>query len=165
MHDRSIAAFHALLVKRRGVLRRLNAELAAQRADYAALAGRMAEIQADIDAVQAKLDNYDKKIETLMSGGRFELFKLNSLRVVRESVVERRAALQADLSKAKVGLERRAQLMAKTRREIVKNDALVDLYQGRIEKIHTNAAQRLEDMQDEETDEQQMARSVARRSR
>jgi chromosome segregation ATPase len=165
MHDRSIAAFNALLVKRHGVLRRLNAELAAQRADYVALERRMAELQADIDAVQATLDTYDKKIETLMSGGRFELFKLNSLRVVRENVVERRAALQADLAKAKVGLERRAQLMAKTRREIVKNDAQVDLYQGRIEKIHTNAAQRLEDMQDEETDEQQMARSVARRSR
>jgi chromosome segregation ATPase len=165
MNDRSIAAFKALLVKRRGVLRRLNAELAAQRADYAALEGRMAEIQADIDAAQATLDTYDKKIETLMSGGRVELFKLNSLRVARESVVERRAALQADLAKTKLGLERRAQLMAKTRREIVKNDAQVDLYEGRIEKIHTNAAQRLEDMQDEETDEQQLARSAARRSR
>jgi chromosome segregation ATPase len=165
MNDRSIAAFKALLVKRRGVLRRLNAELAAQRADSAALEGRMAEIQADIDAAQATLDTYDKKIETLMSGGRVELFKLNSLRVARESVVERRAALQADLAKTKLGLERRAQLMAKTRREIVKNDAQVDLYEGRIEKIHTNAAQRLEDMQDEETDEQQLARSAARRSR
>jgi chromosome segregation ATPase len=165
MIDRSIAAFNALLVKRRGVLRRLNADLATQRADYAALNARMLEIQSDIDTAQATLESYDKKIETLTSGGRFELFKLNSLRVVRESVVERRAALQAELAKAKVGLERRAQLMAKTRREILKNDAQVDLYQGRIEKIHTNAAQRLEDMQDEETDEQQMARSVARRAR
>lgn len=165
MSDRSAAAFKALLMKRRGVLRRLNAELAAQRADHAALASRAAQIQADIDAEKAKLDAYDEKINALTVGGRFELSKLNSLRVVRETVLERRAALSAELAKAKAGLERRAQLMAKTRREIVKNDAQVDLYEGRIEKIKTDAAQRLEDAQDEETDEQQLARCASRARR
>lgn len=165
MNDRSVAAFNALLAKRRGVLRRLTAELSAQRADYAAMESRVREIQADLDAAQAGVDTYDKKIDALMAAGRFELSKLNSLRAVRDSVVERRGALQAELTKAKAGLERRAQLMAKTRREIVKNEAQVDLYEKRIEKIRANAAQRLEDLQDEETDEQQMARAASRGAR
>lgn len=163
MNERSISAFNALLEKRRSIGRKLNAKLTAQRADYAALEKQAADIQSDIVVQEAELAGYDGKIDALTSGAvKFELAKLNNLRVMRDSVAERRAGLQMELAKAKIGLERRAQLIAQTRREVMMNDRHMDLYETEIDKIRAKAARRIEDAQDEETDEQQLARATYR---
>lgn len=164
MNDRRIATLRVMLERRRRLDETLRETLGAQRTAHAALVEKEQSAQAAVDAEAAQLADYDRRLTQMLSSkGAFDIPLFTQCGEYRGVVAERHAAAQAESSKARKATKSKEAEMTETRRQILRNEGQIEVYERRLAELRRAADQAIEDAQDEEIEESMAARALRTR--
>jgi type III secretion system HrpB7-like protein len=164
MTDRRIATLRVMLERRRRLDDTLRETLAAQRTAHAALVEQELRAQAAVDAEAAQLAEYDRRLTQMLSSpAPLDIPLFTQCGEYRGVVKERHAAAQNELSKANKATKSKEADMTETRRQILRNEGQIEIYERRLAELRRAAAQAVEDAQDEEIEESMAARALRTR--
>ncbi|WP_206956683.1 hypothetical protein [Trinickia acidisoli] len=164
MKDRRVAALHVMLERRRRLDEALRETLAGQRAAHATLAQQEAQAKAAVNAEAAQLAEYDRRLTQMLSSRvPLSIPLLTHCGEYRGVVAERHVAAQGEWTKAQKATQKKESEMIETRRQILRNEGQIDVYERRIAELKRVAEQAVEDAQDEEVEESMAARALRKR--
>jgi type III secretion system HrpB7-like protein len=164
MNDRRISTLRVMLERRRRLDETLRETLAAQRTAHAALVEQEDRAKAAVDAEAAQLADYDRRLTRMLaSEAPLSIPLFTQCGEYRGVVAERHAAAQAELAKASKAAKGKEAEMTETRRQILRNEGQIDVYERRIDQLRRLATQAAEDAQDEEIEESMAARALRAR--
>ncbi|WP_321816620.1 MULTISPECIES: type III secretion system protein [unclassified Paraburkholderia] len=153
MKDRRVIAIDRVLSRREALGRKLDAALAAQRADVAQKTHALSASRAQTEAQAAKLALEDAKLDAMLDGA-FRPDVLLALREWRAEESARLAACEGDTARAVQMLAVSEAACAEARLRIVRNRARIDVYTHHRDRLAQALAQAREDAEEEETSEQ-----------
>ena len=164
MKDRRLATFKAMLERRRRLGETLRGTLSAQRAAHAELLEQEGQAKAALDAEAAQLAEYDKRLTAMLSSAApLSIPLFTHCGEYRGVVAERHAAARTEWTKLCKAAKKKESEMIETRRQILRNDGQIDVYERRIAQLARAAEQAVEDAQDEEVEESMAARALRMR--
>lgn len=163
MQDRSSRAFRVVM----GRLERADAKLCETlREQLNQLDDARARLEVhrnEMTRVRDELTHQDERIDVLLGGGRpVRIDALLGWQEQRARVAARHESMRAGLHALHAEIARIDEEVALTRGAIVRNDARIALCRKRIAVLHAEAQMRMDDLQDEETEEGVVARMLAR---
>jgi hypothetical protein len=154
MKDRHIGTLEVVLGRRRRLDTRLNATLALQRDEQAALQRAEQQQLAWLEAGRARLDVQQARLGDMRAGGAPFAPRAYDANVRwRDELEQRSRSLDGDWRRARAALDAKAGEMARTARAIRVNQTRIGQYEARIDALRRAAEQRAEEQQDEETQE------------
>jgi type III secretion system HrpB7-like protein len=128
----------------------------------------IAEVERQTQEVARATDElraHEARIDALLTGSRaVRIDDLMSWEDHRGQAVGRRATQLGALAQLRDALTQIDQKIARTRTEIMRNDARLDRCGARVAQLHAQAQTRADDIQDEEAEEGVVNRQIARRA-
>lgn len=162
MHDRSSRAFRVVMGRLERADAKLRETLREQLDQLDDARARLEAHRTEMMRVRDELAHQDARIDGLLDGGRpVRIDALLGWQEQRERVAAQHESMRAGLHALQAEIAGIDEAVALTRGAIIRNDARIALCRKRIAALQAQTQMRMDDVQDEETEEGVVARMLA----